>query len=770
MRQSMFSRTAKWCGRISALALASSFCAAQPILADAPEAPSMVRQAPKGAPNILVVLLDDVGFGTASTFGGPVPTPVLDSLARQGLSYTRFHTTSICSPTRSSLLTGSNPHATGIGAVMNSIDARPGYSGFHTKDTATIAEVLRQNGYATAAIGKWHQTPDWEASQVGPFDRWPTGEGFEYFYGFQGGETDQYDPTLYEGTKPVMRPAVPGYHLGEDLARHGADWLRAHKSVKPGQPFFLYFAASGIHAPIQAPRDWIDRFKGKFDRGWDKLREETFARQKASGLFPAAAELPPRPAQIPAWDSLSSDQKRFSARLMEAYAGFLAHTDAQVGKIVDELKASGDYDNTLIFYVVGDNGASLEGGPEGSLNYMAPLLGLRQSNEGRMARIGDVGSKEAYAHLNIGWSLAANAPFRWGKAMPAWLGAIRNPLVVSWPKGIGADFAGGKRGQFGHVNDIAPTILDVLGLPAPRQVGGVVQRPMDGTSLAYSFAAPAAAERHTTQYFEVFGSRAIYHNGWFASADHGRLPWTPPAFMAPPIEKDQWQLFDLRADPIQAQDVSQQEPQMLAQLQQLFMDEAARNNVLPLKGQVLVKTGLPSLSAGRTSISYRAGTSGVPESALPPMANRSWRIEASFTAGKSARGVIGAVGGSSAGWSLWLDAARRPNFTYRLFDIQTLRLVARRPLAPGNHNLTADFTYDGGGFAKGGRVALSLDGQPVGEGRLEASTPQLLTIDETFDVGIDRGSPVDAYPRETEPGFAFRGGEIDKVTVSLPGK
>ncbi|SLK02063.1 arylsulfatase [Novosphingobium mathurense] len=729
--------------------------------------PEFVRHAPTDAPNVVVILLDDVGWGSASTFGGPVATPALDALAKQGLSYTRFHTTAICSPTRTSLLTGRNAHASGIGAVMNSADARPGYSGFHRKDTATIAEVLRQHGYATGAFGKWHQTPDWEASRAGPFDRWPTGEGFDTFYGFLGGETDQFTPTLYEGTAPVDQPRREGYHLSEDLADHSIAWMREQRALRPDHPFFLYLATGGIHAPIQAPDAYIAKYKGSFDMGWDKLREQTFARQKAMGLFPADASMPPRPPEIPAWDSLSREEQAFAARTMEAYAGFLDHTDAQVGRVLQALKDDGQFDNTLVFYVVGDNGASLEGGLLGSLNYLGALIGLPQDEAAKLARIGDAGTARSYTHVNSGWAWAADTPFQWGKAMPAWLGAIRNPLVISWPEKIGADEQGQRRNQFGHVNDIAPTILEAAGIAAPKVVNGVDQRSMDGTSLIYSFDAPHAPERHTRQYFEVFGSRALYENGWFAAADHGRLPWKSFNPMAPSPDKDEWRLYDLDSDPTQVLDLADSKPARLAQMQAAFLAEAARNDVLPIEGQHL-RSGLPELAASRRSVTYPGTAQAIPEPALPKMANRSWRIEAKIEAGKAAKGVIAALGGHSAGWSLWLDEQSRPVFTYRLFDLQTLNLRADTPLKPGSHSIAIDFAYDGGGYGKGGNVALTVDGKPVGSGRLHASTTGVYTIDETFDVGRDRGSSVAAYPPTDRIGYPISGGAVDSVTISLP--
>ncbi len=739
-------------------ALLSSMAAAQ----DSGEGTGTILP-PEDAPNIVVILLDDVGFGSAGTFGGLAPTPNLDALVADGLSYTNFHTAGICSPTRASLLTGRNPHRTGIGAVLNSADDRPGYSGIMKDSTASIATILRQNGYATAAFGKWHQTPDHELSQAGPFDRWPSGRGFEHFYGFQGGETDQFHPTLYRGTQPVAAPAHDDYHFTNDMTAQSVAWFRNQRTMQPDRPFFLYYATGAVHAPIQVPDNYIDAFAGQFDDGWDVLRERIFARQKDMGLFPADAKLPERPAEIPAWDDLSPSEREFAARLMEAYAGFVTHTDAQIGQLIAALKQSGEYDNTIIFFVGGDNGASLEGGIEGSLNYLAGLIGLPEPDAGRLSRIDDIGGPEAHTHVNIGWAWANNAPFQWGKAMPAWLGAIRNPLVVTWPERIADEARGSRRSQFGHVNDIAPTILEVLNLSLPDSVDGVAQQPFDGTSLLYSFDDASAQERHDTQYFEVFGSRAIYHDGWFAAADHGRLPWAPPSPMPSSLEDDIWRLYNLDEDPTQTNDLAAQRPEKLAEMQALFMQQAAANDVLPLRGQVVANRGIETIAGGRTTIAYGPDTRGVPENGLPSMFNRSWQIDAALHLDGTASGVLGAVGGNSAGWSLWIDGEGRPNFTYALFDIQTLTIRGDTALGAGDRTVTVQFDYDGPGYAKGGALRLLVDGVAVASGTLFATTPGLFTIDETFDVGLDRGSPVADYP----VGNAFTGGQIESLRITL---
>lgn len=738
---------------MAAPALAQEVAAAAPI--------ELQRQAPKGAPNVVLVLLDDVGFGASSTFGGPAVTPTLDELAKEGLRYNRFHTTAICSPTRASLLSGRNPHAAGIGAVMNSSDARPGYSGFHTKDTATIAEVLRQNGYSTGAFGKWHQTPDWEVSQSGPFDRWPTGEGFEKFYGFQGGETDQFEPTLYDGTTPIMRPAGDNYHLTDDIVDQSIKWIRAQKSVTPDKPFFAYLATGGIHAPIQVPKEYIDRYRGQFNQGWDKMREEILARQKRLGVIPRDTKLTPRPSQLPAWDSLTPDQKTFASRQMEAYVAFLAHTDDQLGRLVKELKASGQFDNTMFIYIVGDNGASAEGGFGGSLNYMGAIQGLPETDAMKMAGIDRIGTADAYAHVNSAWAWATDTPFQWTKTVASHLGGTRNAMVVTWPSKIEAP--GGLRSQFGHVNDIMPTILEAAGIAAPTVVNGIAQKPINGTSLIYSFNDAKAPERHTTQYFEVFGNRAIYHDGWMASAFHGRYPWDVISKTNKPFDQDTWELYDLRKDFSQSTDLAAKYPEKLEELKALFMEEAAANNVLPLKGQQLA-SGLPDLAKGVTKATYHEGAVSVPEKAIPHIANRSWSLSSGLQVKDGTRGVIATVGGTSAGWSLYLDAERRPTFTYRVYDIKTVDLKGP-PLSVGASKLRVDFDVaEGKGYNRGGKLTLSVDGKPVASDTLPASPP-MYSINETFDVGIDTGSPAGKYPAGSPLGYAFTNGAIDDVTI-----
>lgn len=723
-------------------------------------------QAPDGAPNIVVVMLDDVGFGASSVFGGPVATPTLEALAGEGLRYNRFHTTAICSPSRAALLTGRNAHATGIGSVMDTADSRPGYCGVHGKDTATVAEILRQNGYSTAAFGKWHQTPPWESSQSGPFDRWPTGEGFEKFYGFLGGETDQFYPTLYEGTTPVLRPEGDDYHLTADLVDHAIDWLRARQSVTPAKPFFLYLPTGAIHAPIQVPPEYIERYRGRFAQGWDELREEIFARQKAQGVVPADTILTPRHESLPGWDTLSADQKKFASRLMEAYAGFLAHTDEEIGRLVAELKDSGRFDNTLFIYIVGDNGASAEGGIYGSLNYFGSLQGLPEPEEQKLAGIDTIGTADSYAHINSGWAWAMSTPFKWTKTVASHFGGTRNGMVLTWPKKV--TDKGGIRHQFSHLNDIAPTILEAAGIAAPNTVNGVAQQPMHGTSLVYSFAPGVVEERHKTQYFEVFGHRAIYHDGWIASAFHSRLPWELGFQHRPkPFEEDTWELYDLGRDFSQADDLADQHPDRLEELKALFLKEAKANKVLPLVN-LQIGAGLPDLAEGVIEARYRNGTIGVPEKAVPHMFNRSWELCASLHVTGETRGVVATIGGTSAGWALYIDADRRPVFTYRDFAVKTVHLRGE-PLPAGDAKLRLAFAYAGadGSYGAGADLTLCVNGAAVARDSLPATPPAMFSIVETFDVGVDTGSPAGDYPPGSPIGYRFEGGQIYEVIIRL---
>lgn len=716
-------------------------------------------------PNVVVVLLDDVGFGACDTFGGPVETPTLDALATAGLSYNRFHTTAICSPTRASLLSGRDAHLTGVGTVMNSANANPGYDGQLRPETASVGRVLQRNGYRTGCFGKWHQTPPWESSQAGPFDRWPTGQGFDRFYGFLGGETDQYRPTLYEGTTPVHPPASheEGYHLTEDLVEQTIQWIRMGQALTPDRPFFAYLAPGATHAPLQVPGPWSEKYRGAFYRGWDQLRQDTLARQQASGIVPADTELTPRPEEIPAWETLGEDERTVAERLMEVYAGFLEHTDVQVGKLVQALRDDGLFENTLFVYVVGDNGSSAEGGPRGSMNYMGALQGIPESPESQLERLDDIGGPDSYAQYPAGWAWALTSPLQWVKQVASHLGGTRNPMVLTWPERIDTP---GLRSQFSHVNDIVPTILEAVGIPAPDSVDGVPQLPMDGTSLVYTFGAADAPERHTTQYFEVYGHRAIYSDGWLACAHHGGVPWSVglPG-KGRPFEDDTWELYDLRADFSQAHDVAETEPERLGRLQALFREEAERVGIWPLQDARVSRTPMPHLSAGRRRFTYRPGVVGVPESEAPRMVGRSWNLQAEVHVadGGGVRGVVATMGGRAAGWALWVDDDGFPVFNYRTFDIARLQVRGTAALTPGAHVLGVDFDYEGPGWARPGTVTLRVDDVDQAHGRVPVTPPMIFSIDETFGIAMTFGSPVGDYPAV----YPFLGGRVDRVDVVL---
>lgn len=718
---------------------------------------------PAGAPNVVIVLLDDVGFGATGTFGGPVATPALDAIAAEGLRYNRFHTTALCSPSRAALLTGRNHHVVNSGNITEYATGYDGYNSIIPKSAATIAEVLRENGYATAAFGKWHNTPVWETSSVGPFDRWPTGLGFEKFYGFVAGEAHQYYPGLYEGTKPIERPEhVKKYHLTTDLVDQAVDWMNSEKALAPDKPFFVYWAPGATHAPHHVYPEWTKPYEGKFDQGWDRLREETFARQKALGVIPADAKLTPRHASIPAWDSLSPDRKKIAARLMEVYAGFLAQTDFEVGRLVQGIKDLGEWDNTLFIYIVGDNGPAPAGGIDGVFNEMVYLNGLNENPAVVMSKLAEFGGPKADNEYPVGFSWATATPFQFTKQVASHLGGIRNPMVVTWPNHIKDH--GGLRTQFHHLVDVAPTIYEAAAIPMPRIVNGVAQQPLDGASFLYSFTNPAAPSPRTTQYFEINGSRGIFHDGWMASTYHGRLPWErgrPP----PPFDQDHWELYNLNADYSQATDLATSEPEKLSELKQLFLIEAARNQVLPLddRGPARVVNARPTIIGDRKSFSFRTGAVRMPEDIVRTTFNRSYSIIANVDVPENdAEGVIVAAGGYFAGFSLYVQQGR-PKFTYNYFGSKYTTLESKQSLTPGKTVLRYEFIYDGGGLGKGGMANLYTNDVLVAEGRIEATVPLGFTADETLDIGVDTGTPAaDTY----EGTFPFTG-KVGTVTFNL---
>lgn len=734
---------------------------------DPPEFPQPVRP-PKGAPNIVFILIDDAGYGQFGTFGGQVPTPALDRVAADGLRYTRFHTTALCSPTRAALLTGRNHHSTGNGVITEAATGYDGYTGIIGKNVGTIAEVLRQHGYATAWFGKNHNTPDWETSQVGPFDRWPSGLGFDYFYGFMGGDMDQWQPTLYENHNLVPRSADPNYILTVDLVDRAIDWLRRTRSIAADKPFFLYMSTGATHAPHQVSPQYIEPYKGKFDMGWDVYREQTFERQKQLGVVPQNAVLTKRPEQLPAWDTLSPDQKRLFARMMEVFAAFTAQTDAEMGRLLEVVRALPDADNTLIFYEVGDNGSSAEGGLVGLLNENSFFNNVPESLEDNLKHIDELGGPKHFNHFPAGWAWAMNTPFQWTKQIASHLGGVRNPLAVSWPARI--KDRGGVRSQFHHVIDVAPTIYEAVGVPFPDVLNGVAQKPLEGVSMAYSFDAADAPGRRKSQYFEMFINRGLYHDGWWA-ASRVNVPWEGSAKAADP-DTAVWELYNLDEDFTQANDLAAANPEKLRQLQDLWWTEASRYSVLPLDGRKTERLsaelqGRPSLIGDRKSITYYPGTVALPAGSAPNVLNKSFAIAAEITLPESAEtatanGAIFSLGGSDGGYGLYVREGR-PVFAGNFLGRTTTRVSSESALPVGVAKLRAEFKYDGGGLGKGGTMSLFVNGQKVGEGRLEQTQGITLGLGGTLDIGEDTGSAVDdSYT----PPFKFTG-TIKQVTVDL---
>lgn len=717
--------------------------------------------APAKAPNVLLVILDDVGFGQASSFGGPVDTPNLTRLAERGLRYNQFHTTALCSPTRAALLTGRNHHSVNTGVVEELATGYPGYTTILPKSAATVAEILRQNGYNTAAFGKWHNTPDFETSAAGPFDRWPTGLGFEYFYGFLGGDTNQWSPALVENTKRVDKPNKPDYHLTADLVDHAIAWIRNQQSIAPEKPIFAYLATGATHAPHHAPREWIDKYKGKFDQGWDKLRQESFARQKQLGVIPANAQLTPRPQELPAWDSLSAEQQKLYAHMAEVFAGFLGHTDYEVGRLINAIDQLGELDNTLVIYVVGDNGASAEGGLTGSVNELQVFNGVPENLQQLLAAYDDLGSPKTFNHFPAAWAWAVNTPFQWTKQIASHFGGTRNPLVISW--GANIKDQGGIRSQFHHVIDITPTILEVAGITVPKEVNGVKQQPIEGTSLAYTFDQADALSHRQTQYFEMLGNRAIYDRGWIAAARHGRLPWERQVKAS--FDTDEWELYDITEDFSEANNLAKENPEKLEKLQKLFLKEAQKHNVLPLDDRIAERFDVkirPSLTRGRTTFTYYPGTVGIPEGSAPNLKNRSFTITANLEIPENgAEGVLLTQGGRFAGWSFFL-ADGKPTYAYNYTNTAHYIIQSREKLPPGKSTIRFNFDYDGG-VGAGGIGKLFINDQQVAEGRVDKTIAYRLALDETFDVGRDTGTPVvDTY----QVPFAFTG-NLQQVSLEL---
>ncbi len=733
---------------------------------DAKYAPITPLRPPTGAPNILLVLLDDAGFGSSSAFGGPCRTPTFERLAAAGLRYTRFHTTGMCSPTRQALLTGRNHHSVGMGTVSDMATAAPGYTSQRPNTAATIAEVLRLNGYSTAQFGKCHEVPTWEWSAMGPFDRWPTGSGFEYFYGFIGGETSQFYPSLVEGTSTVLPEKTPeeGYHLTEDLAHKAELWLSQHHGLQPDKPFFLYFSPGATHAPIHLPVDWRDRYRGAFDHGWDAEREAIFARQKTLGVIPEDCALTARPDGIPAWADMPDEMKPVLARQMELYAAFLEHTDYCVGQVIAAIEKLGALDDTLIYVITGDNGASGEGTINGTWNESLTMTGMAavETPEFLRERLDSFGTPQSYPQYSLGWAHAMDTPYQWTKRVASHWGGTRNGLIAHWPRGIEA--RGELRHQFHHVIDVVPTFLELAHLPQPLIVNGVEQQPIEGVSMAYSHDDAAAPDRHETQYFEILGNRGIYHRGWTASVAHN-----PPVGDGPraDFEHDVWELYDTNRDWTQAHDLAAEEPEKLRELQRLFLIEAAKYNVLPLDDRAAERAdpdraGRPVLARGHAQRLY-GGIGRLNAFSVISTKNKSHRITAEVVVPDGETdGVIAAQGGLPGGWSLYVKDGR-PRYCYNFYGVERFHIEGRELLPPGTHRVRMEFDYDGGGPAKGGTVRLYIDEREIGDGRVERTQPLPFASDEPFEIGIDAGSAV--TPDYSASEFT---GEVNWVEIEIP--
>ncbi|MCU1476448.1 MAG: arylsulfatase [Subtercola sp.] len=709
---------------------------------------------PEGAPNVVVIIIDDAGFGSTSVFGGPCETPNAQRIADDGLKFNRFHTTALCSPSRQALLTGRNHHAVGMGGITEIATSAPGYNSVRPDSAAPVAETLNLNGYATAQFGKCHEVPVWETSPAGPYGQWPTGSGFDYFYGFVGAETNQWYPALYEGTTPVEPKKTPeqGYHLTEDLTDHAVAWMHQQKSLMPDKPLFLYFAPGATHAPHHVPTEWSDNYKGRFDKGWDEIREETLAKQIELGVVPEGTELTARHKEIKAWTEISDVLKPVLARQMELYAGFMEHTDHEIGRILDALDDLGMTDDTLVYLIIGDNGASAEGTPNGTFNEMISLNGLAtlETEEFMASRIDEFGGVESYNHYAVGWAHAMNTPYQWTKQVASHLGGTRVGTIVKWPNGIAAK--GEVRSQFTHLIDVGATILEAAGVPEPTFVNGIQQMPYHGVSMAYTFDEAAAAERHETQYFEVACNRGIYHKGWTAVTRHSN-PWLFGDVL-PALDDDVWELYDLNTDWSQAHDLAAEQPEKLKELQRLWMIEAVRYNVLPLDDRRIERfnsdiAGRPQLVAGEKQLIY--GTmSRLSENSVLNLKNKSHSITAEVVIPEGgADGVIVSQGGAFAGWSLYLVDGK-PKYCHNLAGLQRFYAEGTEAVPSGTHQVRMEFAYDGEGLAKGGTSTLFIDGTSVGDGHIGATIPLIYSADETLDVGTDTGTPVsDDYTAAT---------------------
>jgi arylsulfatase A-like enzyme len=733
---------------------------------------------PEGAPNIMLVVIDDVGFGNPSTFGGPIQTPTLGRLAAGGLSYNRFHVTALCSPTRSALLTGRNHHHVAQGSVAEFSGPYPGYTALRPKDCAPFPQVLQMNGYATGAFGKWHLTPELAQGPAGPTDRWPNDWGFDHFWGILGGEAGQYDPVVTQDNTVIGVPTEENYYWPDDMAGKTIEWLHGVRAHDATRPFFLYYATGAAHAPHQVPPEWSAKYKGKFDQGWDVYRQQTFARQKKLGVIPADTVLTPRPDAIPAWEPLSADEKALYARQMEVYAGYQENVDWNLGRVVTALREMGELDNTVIICMWGDNGASMEGTTTGTFNEMTTINGVPLTPQEQLKLTEEHGGEAAWGtaamapHYAAGWAWAGNTPFQWGKQVASYLGGTRAPLVIHWPDNIRD--RGGMRSQFTHCNDIAPTVLEIAKLPAPTSVNGITQDPIHGTSLAYTFRDAKAPERHTKQYFEIYGNLAMYKDGWWGASMLPRIPWdlTPATWakFAPGVYdplSQPWELYYLPDDYSQAHNLAAQNPAKVAELKKLFFDDAGSNLVTPLLGGLAGFFGIAPPSTGQTKWVYHGDVQNVLPGVIPPIFNRSYTITADLTIPrKGAEGVIVAEADDLGGFALFVENNRLV-FAYSNLAVKEYRIQSTRRMPPGQVTVSAAFTADTEGAAGGGgTLRLRINGRPSGAGRIGSTVPGQFTVYSGMDIGRDNGLPVDLGYADKLP-FAFTG-TVRTVTFDIP--
>jgi arylsulfatase len=721
--------------------------------------PRFEVKAPKGAPNVVVILIDDMGFGVSEAFGGPITTPTMNMLAANGLKYNRFHTTALSSPTRVALLTGYNHHSNNMGCIAECATTFPGNTSVRPQSITPMAEVLRQNGYNTAAFGKYHETPPWEISNSGPQDRWPTRSGFEKFYGFIGGETNQWAPLIYDGVTLVETPEDPNYHFTTDMTNQAISWVRFQQALSPDKPFFMYFAPGATHAPHHVPKEWIEKYKGKFDKGWDNIRELTLERQIKLGVIPAGTKLAPKPEAIKDWEKLSADEKKLFARQMEVYAGFAEQTDYEVGRLISTIKELGKLDNTLIIFIAGDNGASAEGQMNGMYSEMTYFNAVPETVEGMLKHYDEWGGPSTYPHFSAGWAVAMDAPFAWTKQVASDFGGTRNGMIIQWPAGIKAK--GELRSQFGHVIDIAPTVFEVTKIPAPKMVNGIQQDPIEGTSLAYTFNDAAASEKHTVQYFEMFGNRGVYQDGWYARTIH-RAAWEMNT--RAPLAEDKWELYNTGEDFSLANDLASQNSEKLKAMQALFMTEAEKFHVLPIDDRLLERTnaemmGRPTVMGNRNTVTYGEGMKGMGVDVFIDLRNTSYMVTSEVAVDAKGNGVIVCQGGRFGGLSFYMKSGK-PAFSYNYLGMESTQIIAPEPLKPGNYKLVYDFKYDGTGMGKGGVGTIYVNDKKVAEKRLEKTQPGIFSVDDLADIGTDDGTHVADYGAS-----AKFNGKINYVTI-----